>query len=273
MKFLTTEQKKFYDDNGYVVLDILTDEEKSELSEDFDQIFQAKDGANLEATWQGNWKTDEEKKNEVKSIHGLQMYSAAFTRLLLNEKLLDACEDIMETPNILLHHTKAHSKPPNTGSPFPMHQDYHYFPFKNDSMIAVFISLDASDPGNGGLCVYPGSHKLGPQEDVSNVTSYHYLNQEKFPIEKATPLTLKKGQIVVFSYLLIHGSYYNTSSDRVRRMHLIQLMSGEDVPLAMMHLSDCQGMVLRGRCFTREADIKKRHRKFMEEQIAAQSGM
>ena len=58
----------------------------------------------------------------VKSIHGLQLYSAAFTRLLLNEKMLDACEDIMETPNILLHHTKAHSKPPNTGSPFPMHQ-------------------------------------------------------------------------------------------------------------------------------------------------------
>lgn len=59
---------------------------------------------------------------EVKSIHGLQMYSAAFTRLLLNEKMLDACEDVMETPNILLHHTKAHSKPPGTGSPFPMHQ-------------------------------------------------------------------------------------------------------------------------------------------------------
>lgn len=59
---------------------------------------------------------------EVQSIHGLQLYSAAFTRLLLHEKLLDACEDIMGTPNILLHHTKAHSKPPGTGSPFPMHQ-------------------------------------------------------------------------------------------------------------------------------------------------------
>ena len=62
-------------------------------------------------------------------------------------------------------------------------------------MVAVFISLDASDPDNGGLCVYPGSHKLGPQEDVSNVASHHYLNQEKFPIDGATPLTLKQGQV------------------------------------------------------------------------------
>lgn len=64
MKFLTTEQKKFYNDNGYVVLDILTNEEISELSEDFDRIFEAKDGANLEATWQGDWKTDK-KKNVI----------------------------------------------------------------------------------------------------------------------------------------------------------------------------------------------------------------
>lgn len=58
----------------------------------------------------------------MKSIHGMQMHSGVFTRILLNEKLLDACEDIMGTQNILLHHTKAHLKPPGNGSPFPMHQ-------------------------------------------------------------------------------------------------------------------------------------------------------
>lgn len=73
-------------------------------------------------------------------------------------------------------------------------------------MIAVFISLDASDPGNGGLCVYPGSHKLGPQEDVSTNSGYHYLNQEKFSIEKATPLSLEQGQVssCAMFYLIIY---------------------------------------------------------------------
>ena len=53
-----------------------------------------------------------------------------FTKLLLNPKLLDAVEDVMETENIILHHTKAHLKPPEKGAPFPMHQDYHYFPYE-----------------------------------------------------------------------------------------------------------------------------------------------
>nr|XP_053651707.1 uncharacterized protein LOC128701819 isoform X2 [Cherax quadricarinatus] len=137
MKFLTPKQKTFYDDNGYVVLDLLTAEEKDELCEEYDQLFEAKKQFDLEATWQGDW-SDQKEKKEVKSIHGLQMHSAVFTRLLLHQKLLDACEDVMETPNILLHHTKAHTKPPGIGSPFPMHQVccttldllvlVHYFP-------------------------------------------------------------------------------------------------------------------------------------------------
>ena len=50
------------------------------------------------------------------------MHSAIYTKLLLHKKMMDFCEDVMDTPNILLHHTKAHLKPPGTGSPFPMHQ-------------------------------------------------------------------------------------------------------------------------------------------------------
>ncbi|KAJ8673489.1 hypothetical protein QAD02_004751 [Eretmocerus hayati] len=101
----------------------------------------------------------------VKQIANLQMHSALFTKLLLHERLLDAIEDIMGTSAILLHHTKAHLKPPSKGAPYLMHQDYPYFPFKKHTMMAVFIHMDDTTPGNGGLCVYPGSHKLGPIPD------------------------------------------------------------------------------------------------------------
>ena len=68
----------------------------------------------------------------------------------------------MESENIVLHHTKAHLKPPEQGAPFPMHQDYHYFPYKDHSMVAIFIHLDDTSPENGGLAIFPGSHKQGP---------------------------------------------------------------------------------------------------------------
>lgn len=101
-------------------------------------------------------------------------------------------------------------------------KDYHYFPFKNDSMVAVFIHLDDSDVENGGLAVFPGSHKLGPQKNASDISTHFYVSQKEFPLDSATPLIAKKGQVVIFSYLLVHGSYRNTS-DRMRRMLLFQV--------------------------------------------------
>ena len=137
------------------------------------------------------------------------MHSSIFTNLLMHPKLLDAVEDIMETENIILHHTKAHLKPPEKGAPFPMHQDYHYFPYEKDSMLAIFVHLDDTTPENGGLAVYPGSHKLGPLKDKSNKPGFHYVDQDKFSIEQAVPVHAKKGDVVIFSYLLVHGSYVN----------------------------------------------------------------
>ena len=42
-------------------------------------------------------------------------------------------------------------------------KDYHYFPYKQHSMMAVFVHLDDTDQSNGGLGVFPGSHLQGPQ--------------------------------------------------------------------------------------------------------------
>ncbi|XP_045025784.1 probable alpha-ketoglutarate-dependent hypophosphite dioxygenase [Daphnia magna] len=125
-----------------------------------------------------------------------------------------------------------------------MHQDYQYFPYKKDTLVAVFIHLDDTSMENGGLAVYPGSHHLGPLEDRGNIPGWHYVDQDKFPIEKATPVNAKRGQVVIFSYLLVHGSYPNTS-DSVRRMLLFQMMSAHDEKLRETHRSPCQGMVLR----------------------------
>ena len=75
----------------------------------------------------------------------------------------------METENIILHHTKAHLKPPEKGAPFPMHQDYHYFPYEKDSMLAIFVHLDDTTPENGGLAIYPGQYQFIPEQGVAEV--------------------------------------------------------------------------------------------------------
>ncbi|XP_066996934.2 phytanoyl-CoA dioxygenase, peroxisomal [Anabrus simplex] len=260
---LTEQQKNYYKENGFIKLEnVFTPGEFQILSDEYDEIFNKKRNEGMEASWKGDLMKEAANRAPVSvlSIHNLQFHSGVFTRLLTHPKLMEACEDVMGTPNILLHHTKAHLKPPAKGAPYLMHQDYHYFPFKNDSMVAVFIHMDDSTPENGCLCVYPGSHKLGPLDDKGieeKGEKYHYVDQNEFPIAGATPICAKKGDVVIFSYLLIHGSYLNTS-DRVRRMFLIQLMAADDEPLNDEHKSPAQGMVLRGRNYKRDANMETR---------------
>lgn len=56
------------------------------------------------------------------SIQNLQCHSGIFTKMLMNDNLLDAVSELVGSENILLHHTKAHVKPPEKGAPFPTHQ-------------------------------------------------------------------------------------------------------------------------------------------------------
>lgn len=262
---LTNEQKQFWKENGFFKLsNILTNKELEVISKEYDRIFRLKNNPGMEAAWEGKEMKEAAKTQDysVYSIHNLQFHSAIFSQFLHNNNLLEALEDLMGTPNILLHHTKAHDKPPGKGAPYLMHQDYHYFPFKKHSMVAAFLCLDQSDPSNGGLCVYPGSHKNGPLEDVGHKGDgidhiYHYQDPKKYPLEKATPIVCEPGDIVVFSYLLLHGSYKNTS-DRHRRMFLIQLMSAEDEPVEETHKSPGQGWVLRGCNDNRKAVMAER---------------
>ena len=59
-------------------------------------------------------------------------------------------------PNVQLHHSKMLVKPPEQGAPFPMHQDYPYFPHERHSVLAASVHLDDTDEENGCLHVIPG---------------------------------------------------------------------------------------------------------------------
>ncbi|KAJ2942129.1 hypothetical protein O0L34_g11043 [Tuta absoluta] len=258
---LTKEQKTFYDENGYIILkNVVPSTELDRISEEYDKLFTRKNQQKMESSWVGSDENDRQSDSQqtVKGIHNLQYHHAVFSKFLFNDSLLDAVEDIMGTENIVLHHTKAHFKPPAVGAAYPMHQDYHYFPYENDSMVAAFLHLDAANPENGGLFVYPGSHTLGPQEDVgAKEGNFHYVDQKKFPLEKATPVIAERGDMVIFSYLLVHGSSPNCST-RPRRMLLVQMASADDKPIGKQTLRPSQGLLLRGVNLNRDASISKR---------------
>ena len=233
MPKLTFEQIEFYKSNGYILLPgLLSADDLREVSEEYDALFGRKkaESGKLEAMWTGDWSQDQDKtKTSVLSIHNLQLHSAVFTKLLLHEdmmasvlELMEACVDTKvsstvsakhcqychhqsESTSVVLHHTKAHLKPAREGAPFPTHQDYHYFPYRHHSMMAIFVHLDDTEPSNGGLAIFPGSHHQGPQQDVSTSPAHHYVDQARWPLSAATPVHAKAGDVLIFSYLLVHG--------------------------------------------------------------------
>ena len=257
----------FHSDGFLLLPGLLSQSELGKISDEYDSMFERKkkEGGRLEGAWSGSW-SKEGSTQSVLSIHNLQQHSSVFTNLLLHPGLMDCLEDLLEG-SVVLHHTKAHLKPPKEGAPFPTHQDYHYFPYKNHSMLAVFIHLDDTTPANGGLGVFPGSHQAGPQPDVSTSQGVHYLDQNQWPLSDATPVVARAGDVLIFSYLLVHGSYPNTS-DHTRRMFLIQVAEGSDVSMSGQHRSPGAGMVLRGTNYSMIADLDKRHLVEEEETIS-----
>lgn len=235
----------FYEENGYFLLKQAIDPELVQiLRRESDAIFERMKAArhNNSFLWPGSWLPEERRvKQDVNGAHDVQYHSAAFLALLTAPRILDAVEAIIG-PNIQLHHTKLIVKPPERGAPFPMHQDYPYFPHERHTMLAVSVHLDDADETNGCLRVVPGSHQFGP---LPTEPDGLYLNPQTYPIHKAVPCPAQSGDALIFSYLTIHGSDTNTT-DRIRRNVLLQLRAPDDRPTADTHHSHAQGMMLRG---------------------------
>jgi len=179
---------------------------------------------------------------ELLHCHNVQFHSALFSRLLVEPRFTDRIADLIGE-NIQLHHTKLFIKPPEKGAPFPMHQDHPYFPHERDTMMAAIIHFDDAPLEKGCVRVVPGSHKLGPLDHLNE--GGHHLPVERFPVAEATPLPARAGDVLCFTYLTIHGSGVNTSSE-ARTTLLVQMRDPTDHPLAQVHLSRGQGMMLRG---------------------------
>lgn len=248
-----TDFTDFYRENGYVVAPGVFDAaEVAEMQRETDELLSRAEssGRKMEATWQGQWReqagigSSNQTITRVDSLHNVQNHSAFFTRMLLHPRLLDYAAELIG-PNIQLHHTKLHAKPPSIGSPFPLHQDYPYFPHATNEMIAAVVHIDDATVENGCICIVPGSHKLGPLPPSETKDQSYYLSLEEWPLEKAVPVAAKAGDVVFFSYLTVHGSYLNTSAN-ARRIVLFQFRSPTNQPLENKHVSPGQGMMLRG---------------------------
>lgn len=220
--------RQFADQGYYLAKGVFSPTEVAELEADFDHIVAQLlgSGENLNARWGG---PEMEKlgaaNTQVLHTHNVQRFSAVWTRALLHEGFLSVARDILG-PDIVLHHSKLFQKPGELGAPFPMHQDWGYFPTLLDTMMAGIIHVSQATDEMGCLRVYPGSHKRGRIENSMGQSEGELL--EKYPIEGALPLEAEPGDVAFFHYFTIHGSMPNRSN-QTRKTVLVQMHAGNDM--------------------------------------------
>ena len=217
-----------FERDGYaVVRGVFRDEQLAAMTVEFDRIVTQLEGSGEEvnARWGGpRTAALDGGASTVLHTHNVQQYSAVWLRALLDEHFLDACEALLG-PDVVLHHTKLFLKPPRTGAPFPLHQDWSYFPTERDSMLAAVVHVSASCDEMGGLRVVPGSHRLGRAEATSGQGASKVL--DRFSMEDSVAIDAAPGDVLFFHAFTLHGSLPNRS-ERPRKTVLVQLHAGDD---------------------------------------------
>ncbi len=233
---MTDADTRFYREQGYLHVEaLLTPREAAELRAECHAL------AARQGETDATWESQRSGGTRIEHCHDVQFRSAAFTRLLVDPRLMDLATALIG-PNVQLHHNKMFIKPPARGSPFPMHQDQPYFPHEGQSMMAVILHLDDAPVEKGCVTVYPRSHLRGPQPATGKD---HVLSAVDWPFAGATPVPARAGDAIVINYLTVHGSGVNIS-DEARTTLLVQLRDPQDRPLTHGHASRGQGMMLAG---------------------------
>ncbi|EPQ14149.1 Phytanoyl-CoA dioxygenase, peroxisomal [Myotis brandtii] len=217
---LSLEQRKFYEENGFLVIkNLVSDADIERFRNEFERLC----------------------RQEVKPA-GLMLMkdvTIAKSKYAPSEKVITKAQDFQEDeelfryctlpeilkyvecftgPNIMAMHTMLINKPPDSGkktSRHPLHQDLHYFPFRpSDSIVCAWTAMEHIDRNNGCLVVLPGTHKgtLKPHDYPKwegGVNIMFHGIQDYDENNARVHLVMEKGDTVFFHPLLIHGSGQN----------------------------------------------------------------
>ncbi|MEE2659482.1 MAG: phytanoyl-CoA dioxygenase family protein [Candidatus Latescibacterota bacterium] len=221
---LSKEQVEFFHEHGYLRIEKIFDQEEIDaLDCDLERLVE--EWSMTTPGWSGDWRKkymdeETEKASKLTAMHDLHLYSQTWSRAVIHPSLTQAIADLIG-PNIELHHSTMHIKPPETGHPFPMHQDWAFYQHENGNYVDVLVHLDNTSHENGEIRFLDGSHKQGALEHITQTEDGQgctpHLPTDEYRLQDSVAVPARRGDVVCFSIHTIHGSHIN-QTDRARRM-------------------------------------------------------
>ena len=255
MAALTDAQKKFFWENGYLVVenavspDLLTRlkadfagwvEESRGHDRSYGKIIDGRPRYDLEPGHAADHPA-------LRRVNAPIEVSDAYFEAMADSRMTDCVADLIG-PNVKLHHTKINSKLPGAATVVKWHQDFPFTPHSNDDLVTALLMVDDVTEDNGPLEVTPGTHR-GELHSLWHDGKFTGAVDDAIAEDckaKASLCTGRAGSVCLMHTRLLHGSTANRSNQP--RTLFIAVYSAEDAlsqvpnPVPTSH----EGLIVRG---------------------------
>ena len=226
---LNAEQKAFWADNGYLIVEnVLSQEEVerlrqavTELETHAEHLSETSDRFKFKVFGDGGGK-------RVQSIAEPHEAGGEWMALARHQRILDVVEGLLG-PNIQLYYSMLMMKPPREGFQAPWHQDFAFFVHDRADLLACMVAIDDATIENGCLRVVPGSHKLGLVNHFKDGRFTEVVQGDTSAFDdpaRQRALPAKAGSLILWHSLTLHSSQPNRS-EHPRRAIVLEYKNPE----------------------------------------------
>ena len=215
MSYLTSNQLKQYEDEGFVSpIDIFSKEKAKEIRNEIELI-----------------EKDMPKELEKSGRYNAHLISPLLDEVTHNPKILNAVESLIGK-NILVCGTTLFIKNPHEKGFVSYHQDAKYIGLEPHNWVTAWVAITDSNEENGCMKMWSGSHKDNLKDHNQMFDEGNLLTRgqtvNNVPKKNVKSLILTAGQMSLHHPKVVHGSELNKSNDR-RIGFVIQSYIGTNV--------------------------------------------
>jgi ectoine hydroxylase-related dioxygenase (phytanoyl-CoA dioxygenase family) len=230
---LTAEQRERYCRDGFIIVErALAPDQVSRLRQVTSRIIEGARGVVANDPvydLEDSHTPDTPRVRRIKAPHKVDPF---FAELVRSTGILEPVKDLLG-PSVRFLNSKLNMKSAGYGAAVEWHQDWAFYPYTNDAVLAVGVMLDDVTLDNGPMLVLPGSHR-GPVYDHNADGHFCGAFDPKaagLDVSGAVPILGAAGSISLHHVRCVHGSDLNRSG-RDRRFLLYELAAGDAWPLA-----------------------------------------
>jgi hypothetical protein len=233
-RVLSQEQREFYFENGYLLLEGFVSREWLDRIWEISSTFVERSRELGESDTMLALDPDHSAENpRLRRLIDPTEHHPLFWEYVSQGPLVDVAEDLLG-PAFKFHHSKLNFKWASGGEEIKWHQDIQFYPHTNYGVAAFGLYMSDVDDEMGPMGVIPGSHKgeIHDQYDENDRWVGHISNEalQRVDLNRVEWLTGSAGSVTVHHCRTIHGSLPNLS-ERCRPLLLQTYSAADALPL------------------------------------------